>query len=288
MIKIGEFSRLVQIPVATLRYYDQVGLFKPDVVDHTTGYRYYATSQLPLLHRILALKGLGFSLEQIASALADGVTLEQMRGMLRLRQAQINQQLAEVQGQLREVDLRLQQIEREGHFSPYDVILKHVEPLLVASVRTILPNHSAVGALFGEVYAALGSHASTVLGPNPENGGQTLVLCYDTEFREAGVDGAAAFMLRYRIPEAGRMQVHELPAATMASTIHHGSYETIGDAHEAILSWIENHGYQISGPDRELNLYHSMPIRRDNPTYITEIQYPVEPRSRTNDQQTAA
>src|SRR5215207_4170964 len=144
MIKIGEFSKLVQVPVATLRYYDQVGLLKPVEVDRFTGYRYYSASQLPRLHRILALKGLGFSLEQIGAVLAEGLTPEQMRGMLRLRHAPVSQQLAEA------------------------------------------------------------------LHPHPEEGGQTLVLCYDTEFKETDVDAAAAFMLRRRVPESGRVRVHEL------------------------------------------------------------------------------
>jgi DNA-binding transcriptional MerR regulator len=276
MIKIGEFSRLVHVSVPTLRYYDQVGLLKPVEIDRFSGYRYYSTSQLPRLHRILALKGLGFSLEQIAKVLDEGLTPEQMRGMLRLRHAQISQQLVEVQSQLVEVEARLRQIEREEQLSTYDVILKNVEPLLVASVRTVLPNHSAVGALFGEVYEALAPYVSEALGPHPEEGGQTLVLWYDTEYKEQAVDGAAAFMLRCRVPESGRVKVHELPAATMAAAVHHGSYNTIGEAHEAILTWIEANGYRIVGPDRELNLYHTMPIRLDDPSYVTELQYPVE------------
>jgi DNA-binding transcriptional MerR regulator/predicted transcriptional regulator YdeE len=276
MFKIGEFSKLVQVPVATLRYYDQVGLLKPVEVDRFTGYRYYSASQLPRLHRILALKGLGFSLEQIGIALAEGMPPEQMRGMLRLRHAQISQQLVEMRSQLVEVEARLQQIEREDTFSPYDVILKHVEPQLAASVRTLLPKRSEVGALFGEVYEALGPHVGEALGPHPGESGQTLVLWYDNEFKERDFDGAAAFLLRCRAPESGRMRVHELPAATMAATIHHGSYNTIGEAHEAILAWIEANGYRIAGPDREVYLYNKPPIRLDDPSYITEIQYPVE------------
>src|SRR5688572_3328315 len=139
MIKIGEFSKLVQVPVPTLRYYDQLGLLKPVEVDRLTGYRYYSARQLPRLHRILALKGLGFSLEQIGAVLAEGLTPEQMRGMLRLRHAQLSRQLVEAQSQLVDVEVRLQQIEREGTVSTYDVILKRVEPRLVASVRAILP-----------------------------------------------------------------------------------------------------------------------------------------------------
>lgn len=276
MFKIGEFSKLVRIPTATLRFYDQVGLLKPLKVDPFTGYRYYSVSQLPRLNRILALKGLGFSLEQIGEALDDGLTLEQMRGILRLRHAQISQQLVEMQSQLVEVESRLHQIEQEAHMPAYDVILKPVEPLLVASVRAILPDHGAAGGLFAEVYEAIRPYVSEALAPNPENGGQTLVLWYDTEFKEADVDGAAAFMLRCRVPESGRVRVHELPAATMAAAVHHGAYITIGDAHNAIHTWIEANGYRIVGPDRELNLYHTPPITRDNPSYITEIQYPVE------------
>ena len=276
MIKIGEFSKLAQVPIATLRYYDQMGLLKPINVDSFTGYRYYAISQLPALNRILALKGLGFSLEQIAEVLDEGLTPEQMRGMLRLRHAQINQQLAEMQGQLLEVEVRLQQIERENRLSPYDVLLKQVEPQLVASVRAILPNHSAVGALFAEVYEALGEHVAAALGPNPGQGGQTLVLWYDTEFKETDVDGAAAFYVRCPAPDNGRMRVHELPAAMMATTIHHGPYNRINEAHEAVITWIDANNYRIAGADREIYLYNRMPIRRDDSTYITEIQYPVE------------
>src|SRR6185369_4843102 len=126
MFKIGEFSKLVQVPVPTLRYYDEVGLLKPVEVDRFTGYRYYAMNQLPRLNRILALKGLGFSLEQIAAALNEGLSPDEMRGMLRLRHAQISQQLAQAQSQLTEVEARLQQIEREDKLAGYDVIVKRV------------------------------------------------------------------------------------------------------------------------------------------------------------------
>ena len=268
MLKIGEFSKLVQVPVPTLRYYDQVGLLKPVEVDRFTGYRYYSASQLPRLNRILALKGLGFSLEQIAVVLAEGLTPEQMRGMLRLRHAQISQELAEMQSQLVEVEVRLQQIEREETMSTYDVLLKQVDQQLVASVRATLPKHNAISPLYAEVYAALGPHASEA--------GQTLAVWYDEEYKDHDVDGAAAFLLRSHVPESGRMHVHMLPAATMATAVHQGSYNTLIEAHEAILKWVEANGYRIAGPSREMYLHNTMPIRHDDPSYVTEIQFPVE------------
>ena len=65
MFKIGEFSKLSRVSVKALRHYDDMGLLRPAQVDRFTSYRYYALEQLPRLHRILGLKELGFSLEQI-------------------------------------------------------------------------------------------------------------------------------------------------------------------------------------------------------------------------------
>ena len=80
MIRIGDFSKLSRISVKTLRYYDEMGLLKPVEVDPFTGYRLYEYSQLSTLNRILALKDLGFSLEEIGRHLDDGLSTEQMRG----------------------------------------------------------------------------------------------------------------------------------------------------------------------------------------------------------------
>jgi DNA-binding transcriptional MerR regulator/predicted transcriptional regulator YdeE/alkylated DNA nucleotide flippase Atl1 len=277
MFKIGVFSKLVQVPIHTLRYYDQIGLLKPNKVDPFTGYRYYSASQIALLHRIVALRGLGFSLEEIHTALEENVTAEAMSRMLRLRYTQINHELREAHNRLLDVERRLQQIEHEHEVSRYDVIVKQVEPQLVALVRATVPNHAMIGLLFSEVYQALGKQVNTALGPQGVEPGQSMVLWYDTEYKTYNVDGAAAFVLRHRVPDKGNMEVVELPACTMATTIHHGSYDTIHEAHEALLLWIDSNGYQIVGPEREVYLYNTQPVRRDDPSYITEVQYTVEP-----------
>ncbi len=277
MFKIGLFSKLVQVPIHTLRYYDQIGLLKPNEVDPFSGYRYYSASQIPLLHRIVALRGLGFSLEEIHTALEENVTADAMSRMLRLRHTQINQELAEAQNRLLDVERRLQQIEHEHEISRYDVIVKQMEPQLIALVRATVPNHAMVGLLFSELYQALGEQANAALGAKGIEPGQSMVLWYDAEYKTYNVDGAAALVLRHRVPDQGNMEVVELPACTMATTIHHGSYDTLHKAHEALLLWIDSNGYEIVGPEREVYLYNTQPVRRDDPSYITEIQYTVEP-----------
>ncbi|HZR44706.1 MAG TPA: helix-turn-helix domain-containing protein, partial [Ktedonobacteraceae bacterium] len=99
MLRIGEFARIAQVSIVTLRHYDQYGLLKPAALDPDTGYRYYTLDQLPRLNRILALKDLGFPLEQIAQLL-EGLSLEQLQGMFKLKQAQTQHMIDTEQARL--------------------------------------------------------------------------------------------------------------------------------------------------------------------------------------------
>ncbi len=152
MLKISEFSRLTQVPVKTLRYYDDIGLLKPHSVDAFTGYRYYSAEQLPRLNRILALKLLGFSLEQVRDVLDEGLTAEQIRGMLRLKRAELQQQLEHDQMRLMYVEAKIYQIEQEHKMSEYDVIVKSVEPFPVASIRDVAPSMQEIGLTLNRIF----------------------------------------------------------------------------------------------------------------------------------------
>jgi len=143
VIKIGDFARLGHVSIVTLRHYDEIDLLKPVAVDSFTGYRYYSVAQLPRLNRILALKDLGFSLEQIEVVLS-GLTLDQLRGMLKLRHAEVEQQVVQEQGRLARIATRLRQIESEETMSNYDVVLKTIPPMLVASRRVTIPTNDQV------------------------------------------------------------------------------------------------------------------------------------------------
>jgi len=124
MIRIEDFSKLSMVSIKTLRYYDQMGLLRPINIDLETGYRYYTVGQLPRLNRILALKDLGFSLQQIDQVLNEGVPPEQLRGMLRLKHAELQRQIADEQERIVRIEARLQMIDMEDIMPDYDVILK--------------------------------------------------------------------------------------------------------------------------------------------------------------------
>jgi DNA-binding transcriptional MerR regulator len=271
MIKIGDFSRLSQVPVSTLRYYDEVGLIKPASVDRATGYRYYTMEQLPRLNRILALRDLGFALEQIARLLDDDLSPAHMREILRMKQAELQRRVREDQERLTRVEWRLQQIELEGTMTSYEIILKQVPPQLVAGVRETIPNWDALTPALNRNFDALENHVKA----HDAFAGPFLDMWHTMETGDTNFDVEAVAPIQRPIPETERIKVHTLPGVEqMASTIHHGPFATIGQAHGALFEWVSANGYTIAGPAREVYLQYARD--GDQNDFITEIQCPVE------------
>jgi DNA-binding transcriptional MerR regulator len=129
MLKIGEFSRLSQVTIKTLHHYDELGLIKPAHIDPVTNYRFYTVEQLPRIHRIMALKEMGLSLEQIGIMLEKELSTDEMRGMLHFKQAELHQEMREAQRQLVMVEFRLRMIEAEINFPELDVVIKKLEAM---------------------------------------------------------------------------------------------------------------------------------------------------------------
>ena len=271
MIRIGDFSKLSRVSIKALRLYDEMGLLKPVDVDRFTGYRYYEFDQLPRLYRILALKDLGFSLEEIGRLLEAELSTEQMRGMLKLRQAEIRQRVEEEEARLERVELWLRQIEQEDSVSKYDIVIKKIEPYKVASVRGVVPTPPDQRSLWDELLGYLQQTNARMKGP-------PMALYHDPDFRERDWDIEVVMPLEGEIASSSRVNVYDLPGVEkMACVVHTGPFATIGEAVDALAKWIDQNGYQIVGPGRELNL--RLPDKlgdQHDPNTVNEIQYPVE------------
>ena len=282
MFKIGDFSRLGQVSVNALRHYDELGLLKPQHVDQFTGYRYYSIDQLPRLNRILALKDLGLSLEQIGDLLKRDLPADQLRGMLMLKQAEIEQQMQAMQLQMRRVAARLNQIEREGQPPQYEVVIKSVEAQTIASSRCVVPDLSYMQDYRCEMTEALYRWLAEqrIAVREPE-----LAIYYNAEFTEVNIDMEIGTLIEppasnaITLPET--ITIHELPAVeTMASVIHKGDIWDVSQAMVALYSWIGSHGYASAGPYRELHLFwRELEIETEQFTNITvEVQIPIAPQ----------
>lgn len=265
MFKIGDFSRLTQVTVKALRHYDRLGLLKPEQIDRTSGYRYYTAAQVPRLHRILALKDLGFSLEQVGQLLDAELSPLQLRGMLLQKGEEVRELIAAEQLRLERIEERLRQVEQGVKANGYEVQLKSIPAQRVASLSAVLPDYRAIGALYGELRAYQQQHGLHATA--------WTALWHDGEYRETAIQAEATFSTVAPLPPHPRIRVGELPAImTMACTQHQGQMAGVSAAHEALLGWLAESGYHLIGPNRTVALHVTGPEGADN---VVEIQYPV-------------
>ncbi len=271
MFKIGDFSKFCRVPVSALRYYADIGLLEPIHIDPFTGYRYYSIDQLPRLNRILALKDLGLSLTQIKAMVEQTVSPDEIRGMLRLKQAELQQIVDEEQARLARVAARLSHLEQEGNMPTHDILLKAYEAQQVLFIREIAPTTDYVGTLLGEC-------AQAMMQQHVEFAGAPFSMYPDMEFTptdftvEIGFPVTASAPTQIPLSNQRQMILQELPPVPLAaSTLHEGSYDTIENAYTALGRWIQDNHYKIVGTPRETYLRGPQ-----DGTPLTEIMFPVE------------
>ncbi len=279
MFKISDFSKLSQVSMRTLRYYDEIGLLKPVQVDNFTGYRYYSVEQLPRLNRILELKDMGFELAQIVQIFDEEVPQEQLYSILRLKLIEIQQRILTEQEQQARVEARLKQLELGRAKPTYKVMLKKLKPQLVASSRTVAAN-----------FALKHQFATDMLNFLKQSGvkqsDHLLFIDLESNCRDSDVS-----IVEIVVPiqsssigniverSGGHITIRELPGInTAASLLYQGNPYTMTEAYQPLGAWIEANDYTITGPCRQVCLQRE----GDLDSYLTEIQFPVEKKAVVN------
>ena len=272
MFTIGDFAKHGRVSVRMLRHYDATGLLHPARTDPSSGYRFYEAAQLARLNRIIALKDLGFRLEQVGAVLDEQVGVDELRGMLRLRQAELAEAMATAAARLTQVEARLRSIESEGHMPVQDVVLKSTPAVRMAELSGIAAGFApeqigpVVGPLFTELCRLVAESGLPVTGASvawyedvPDSEGSILV--------HAGlpVGGAEPG------PHAG-FAVVDLPAVPTAATIvHRGSMDQVLPTVQLLARWVDGSGHRFAGHAREVYLECEGP----ESTWVTELQAPL-------------
>jgi DNA-binding transcriptional MerR regulator/effector-binding domain-containing protein len=276
MLKIGEFSRLSQVPVKTLRYYDEINLFKPSEIDRYTDYRYYTLDQLPRIHSIIALKEFGLSLEEIAELLHKDLPSEQIRGMFRLKQAEARQRLDEEQAKLARIEFRLRQIEQEGMMESVDIVIKRIEPFYALTLRRMALSREQ------RVFGGQAIERAIKDGLIKWNRTSPVELFHEEEFQGDYTDAEYAIPVEPNQPAGvsldgvGSFTLREVPAIEGAATyLHQGDYPSLNEKYLFLQRWAVENGYKLSGTWRFV--YHRGPMHHVDPSeYLTELQHPIE------------
>ncbi|MFI1988290.1 MerR family transcriptional regulator [Actinoplanes sp. NPDC020271] len=276
MLSIGDFAGLGRVSVRMLRHYDAIGLLLPAHVDPHSGYRFYTAEQLLRLNRILALKDLGFTLQQVQLMVEEKLDPAELRGMLRLRRAELTAQVERDNARLALVDARLRMIETEGHMNTADVVLKQVPALRVAELSatalgydhptSITENLTPLYPRLMELMEAAGVtmtgsplafYRPAPTGPEDE----TITVHAAFPIGDADVAGAG-------------FDVTVLPPVEVAAAVHKGPMSEAFRTGGRIATWIEENGFRPVPPGYAREVYLHCPDGRLE-EWLTEMQVPL-------------
>jgi DNA-binding transcriptional MerR regulator len=249
LLKIGEFSQISQVPIKTLRYYDEIGLFCPACTDSETGYRYYSVEQLARVHQIMALKDIGLSLEQITALINENLSTEQIRGMLRLKKSEIQEQVQDAERALSLVEFRLRMIEAEDNFPELPVVLKPLESLQVLSIFVEQPRHKKhhmIQAIKEAVNKGLIKHTGLIIDAFH---GETILPLESPELQDNQHEillGVTSSQESIHLDGIGEFSIRDEPAIKNAATIILTGGDRIKNFEKMALlqRWTILHGYQ--------------------------------------------
>lgn len=275
MLKIGEFSKIAQVSIKTLRYYDQMGLLKPAHIDRYTGYRYYTLAQLPRLNRILALKDLDFSLDQIQELLKVQLSSEMLQNMLRNKAGELRRRILDERSRLLRVESRLAQIDDVYGLDPPPVVLKTAPNVLVATVRTIFPSLEGMSqwqrTTLHEIHRYLHHQSLAFTGPD-------LLIYHHDEFREEDLDVEVGTIIREsrsnteQAPSEGEINLYTLRGVNqLATALHMQPVGNLPTTYAVLSKWTQVNGFRPIGHWREL-MYEEGSSTKER---VIEVQRPV-------------
>lgn len=270
MFKIGEFSKLAQVSIRMLRYYDEVGLLKPDTVDKFTGYRMYSANQLPILNKIIYLRDSGFNISEIAIALNND-THDLILTQLEKKYSEIEEHIEAEKIKLAKIALAKKELLHKNTEMHYHVSIKAIPSYQVLSLRKIIPNYYSEGELWQELTTFI--EQQKILFDN-----NTFSIYHDTEYKETEVDVELCVPIKQNNPPNVTLpfSIYQTePIPNMACTMVYGEFSNISGVYLAFVDWLQNHTeYQMHGSTRQI--VHRGPWNEeDSNNYLTEIQIPL-------------
>ncbi len=264
---IGEFSKITSLSIKSLRLYHEKEILVPAEVDEFTGYRYYNEADCDRARSIKILRDYEFSLAEIKEILNECDEEEEILEQLHTKLGEIRNKI----DRYKEISRSIESLiiyERENKMKTeesFDIEEKEVETLLIAGYR-MKGKYNEVGEGFKILGKAMGRHIN----------GKAMNLYYDGEYKEEDADFEPCFPVR-KGSSSDKISVRELPGGKCISLIHKGPYETFTESYKKIYGYVNNKGYKMKLPTREIYLKGPGMIFKGNPNnYLTEIQFMIK------------
>ena len=268
-LKIGEFSKLMQVTVKTLRHYEQKRLLIPDEVDEWTGYRYYSIEQMQKLQNIRDLQRLGFSLDEIKE-LCDSYSCTPTI-------SQLTEKIEETEAQLRKLIARRNQLidwrnARKQMKTMEKFSIQSLPEIIVASHREVLPDYAAIGPMCINKIAP----EMQRLGCKCPPPGYCFTVEHDSEYKPTDVDIEYCEQVEEMGEDSAVIQFKRLPAVPKALCMKHvGPYERFYESFTEAFRYIDEHGLKPVGQHRTCYIDGAW-NQEDPEKWLSVIQIPIE------------
>lgn len=267
MFKIGDFSKLTLVSIRMLRYYDEIGLFRPINVDDFTKYRYYSASQIPLLNTIVTLKDLGMSSEEIKQVLHEGDQAKNIK-FLKQKEHELIEKLKLDQHRIDMLSHYINHYNEESNNMKYDVVIKDIPSMKCVALKKTIPAYDQEGLLWGELMELMIKHDVSFV-PNtlarfhsePSEEGVTVEVIVEVSKLQENVDGLEFFEL-----EAIKGAATLLVAGDYSPNIQLGF--------NFFAKWLEENQCSMAGIPRTKYIKGPSPDT-DPKDYLTEIILPI-------------
>ena len=264
MFRIGEFSKMSKTTIKALRYYDEIGLLKPEETDKFTNHRFYSTQQLFQLHRIQELRQVGLSINEINLILSG----HDYGPILHKRKAELVSELVQGQSQLSRIDFILQ---GEKNAMNYSATIKELPECIVYSKKLTLPHYNDCFTVIPEIGETIEAKYPELKCAIPE---YCFLVYLDGEYKSENVNVELCEAVDRFYPDFDDIKFKTIKAATVVSVMHKGAYSKLGEAYAYIFKWIEENDYAAADNPRESYIDGIWNKESEN-EWLTEIQVPI-------------
>ncbi len=265
MVRIGEFSKMSKTTIKALRYYEKEGLLKPTFIDPNTSYRYYESSQLVDVSKIIHLRQAGLSIKDIKKVL-DGYDMVEI---LENRKKEIEKNLENYNIELSKINYLL-----EGKNMQNEIFIKEIPSYIIYYRDGVISDFSKIS----EFVLQSGAECSKA---NPDLKCVIPDYCYisylDGEYKEKDIKIRYAQAVEKIGNETENVKFIKSEPITAVCIYHKGSYENLRDSYNTILKYIKDNGYEIIDNARECYIDGCW-NKEDERDYLTEIEFPVKKR----------
>jgi DNA-binding transcriptional MerR regulator len=263
-LTIGDFSKATHLSIRTLRHYHEIGLLEPTDVDPDTGYRRYATEQIPAAQVIRRFRALDMPLDDIQAVMSASD--------LRTRDQLIAAHLARMEASLARTQQAVASLRDllEPAAAPAAIGHRSVPATPAAAISEDIGVADALlwyrGAL-GELHATLAAQGIRTDGPA---GG----MFADELFAEEHGQSTIFIPCSAGVRPMGRVTPTTMPAVELATIVHSGPHDEIDRAYGTLAAHVAEHELAVEGPLREYYLVGPGDTS-DEAAWRTEIGWPV-------------